>query len=310
MDGLAPAPAPDDGAAQLALAVAGVAMVPGAWPELWHRAVGEGFASGRTVRGSLQSVDSGAGLRFVLPAGADIAFVRLRLPALAGCYRIESVVVAGVAVEALAHRVMQVRDRLLPSFDTAAVRIAASEHPPTLELDIRGLPRAVAGQGTHLDVRIVREDAAVSGAGQVADAVEALSADAMALLRAQGDAAFSAARGQRESDQALRERMDAHAASVAAEVAAVEARLTAAISIRADRHAGALAAIDEGLASRFAGIAPGFDVLHAGQQVQASATATLMAETQALRTEIAALRNSVDNVFWRRWLRRLRGTRQ
>jgi len=315
MDGLAPAPAPeDDRVARLALAAGGVAMVAGAVPQLWHRAVGEGYADERRVPGTLLAVDCGVRLRFSLPAATAIAFVRLRLPAIAGCYRVESLALAGVAVDALARRAMHAGGQRLPCARADAVRIASAEQAPTLEIDLRGLPGLDAASVPELEVRIVREDVPTAGHAQATAAIAGLSTDVLALLHAQGDDAFSSARRQRQSDRMLRTATDAHAREVTAALAALGTRFGAELASRADRHGAALAAIDEGLASRFADLRPGLDGLRDALRAQAEAMANLVEDTRALRAEVdaigpqvAALRNSVDNVFWRRWLRRLRG---
>lgn len=317
--------------AQLAMAVAAVTMADGAEPRLWHRAVGQGYAAGRMVHGALQSVDGGAWIRFVMPAGLQAAFVRLRLAAIPGSYRVDGVSVSGEAVPALAARVIQVLDQRLPCVDAGAVRLSCATRPPTLELDLRGLPTALA-RPWDLRVRVVREDsAAANGASEAA--LRALSDDLDALARSREDEAFAAAGRQRQADGKLHGRMDAVAQEIekhglerhhevvarvdemAGSLASLDERLRADVSVRMDRHASALAAIDDGLETRFAGVVSARDETRSRLDAQAAVLASVAGEIGALRADVAALvpqvaalRHSVDNVFWRRWLRRMRGS--
>lgn len=174
---------PLDGA--IALAIAGVVLLPDRRPRLCCRRVGEGFARDRWVTGTLVDIDDAADLAFELPSGR-VDYLRFDLPAIAGCYRMGPVVIDGSEAEDLSRRVTLVHGRRLQDPDSAAeVRLAEWSSAPWFEMDVRGL-LGTGGKAEPVAVRVkVRKE---HFAGETERQLRATAAEIAGHVESQAEA--------------------------------------------------------------------------------------------------------------------------
>ncbi|MGH8032309.1 MAG: hypothetical protein ACREO8_08090 [Luteimonas sp.] len=283
-------------AAQLAFAIADVAMIDGGGPRLRYRRVGDGFAPERSCMGRLLAIGQGVTVRFLLPAEEEIDFVELVLSARPGRYRIEWIAVDGDRLVDLAARTVHLLGHQLPVSNAETLRVASDMFPPAVEVDLRGIIGADAKHPVPLDVLVVREDALAASVEDARSSLEARSTEIIALLRSQGDATFAQAREQRTHRELLR---------------AQSAGLESILRVLVNTHTAALdtlrAQIDAQAELQRESLADAHRQIASGLQAHSDRQSAETGAIAALQGEISALRQSIDNVFWRRWARLLRG---
>ncbi|MEN1957598.1 hypothetical protein [Luteimonas changyuni] len=337
-------PAPDDAAglpSMLAFAVAGVLPEGASAPRLGYRLAGQGHAEERSVAGTVVAVDDGVTLGFRLPA-EPIDFILLEPAAVPGSYFIPHLAYAGMAVRDLQRRVVSAHERVDQSVPDA-IRFASSRGRPAVEIDVRGLVVEAGAQDRDVELVLRRDTDGALAADAFAQVVEGMSRDReghrAASLRLERMLALVSARIGGLEDTvgvehdagvprtSLGTRMDGLASANAARDARIEslvqqlAALAAAAANAAQEQsqatASVLAAIQEQSRATAALMATLEEAARAGSSAEVAAVegreaASRDAEAvgQALgdlRTRIDRVTNAVENVFWRRWLRRLRG---
>lgn len=298
----------------LAFAVAGVVPEGDAAPRLGWRRAGEGYDAARRVAGVVVAIDDGVTLRFALPSDA-VDFILLEPAAIPGDYGVADLVYAGTPVDDLARRVMAAHERVGEAAGAGAIAFSTGHGRPALEIDVRGLEAVGGGQHVELLLRRRADGAAA------ADALER-------VLQAIGrghDADHAAGARLARTLQALSTRMDGLAAAIDTRADgsgqsgladAIQA-LVAAGAARDERIAGlerqlvALAGVLERTEASLAALAP---MVENASAIAATAREQSARDGDALRAELASLHgqvrhvaDSIDNLFWRRWARRLRG---
>lgn len=291
-----------DASAALALAIAGVLPEGDAAPRLSYRSVGDGYDDARVVAGRVIAVGDGVQLGFDLPA-APMDYILLEPAAVPGSYRIPHMTWAGETVTDLRRRVMVgggAGDHAGPE----GVRIENGHGRPAVEFDVRGLAGGEGGRRIELLLQRGPDGAAA------ADAVAQL-ADRLSRQHALGHAGI--ARLGRELASASDRIGDViDTVSGLPAVAAGQLQLGARLDARLD----ALEAAVEGRAAErsLAGLVA-FIERTAAERVAAEAAAAeasardlegIRRALDELREQVDRVTNSVENVFWRRWLRRLR----
>ncbi|MBB1472877.1 hypothetical protein H5368_07515 [Luteimonas sp. MC1782] len=298
----------------LAFAVSGVVSEGDAGPRLGYRCAGEGYDPARRVAGVVVGIDDGVSLRFALPA-ASVDFILLEPAAISGHYSVTHMVYAGTPVDDLARRVMAAHERLGDAAGPGAIAFSNDRGRPSLELDVRGL--GAVGGGQHLELVLRREADGVAAADAFARVLAAIG-------RGQ-DADHAAGARLARTLQALSARMDGLAAAIDTRADgpgqsgladAIQA-LVAAGAARDERIAGlerqlvALAGVLGRTETSLAALAP---MVENASAIAATAREQSARDGDALRAELASLHgqvrhvaDSIDNLFWRRWARRLRG---
>lgn len=285
---------------QVALAIAGVVVDGYAAPAMFFRRAGENYSEERRCAGALMSIDDGVTLRFAMPDPDRVDFVLWLLPALPGVYVIHRVEVGGEVVADLARRVIDAHERLEPARTPQEVRYASERGRPTIEVDLRGLLALPLSGSTEVLVAIRREasfaavDRLDDRIADVAAQVRDLSREVGGILLGQGERVDARiAEAQAEVIASTDRRFEAIVTALAAGEAAVDA-----FAASGDRNAaavnGRLAIIDTAIAE--------------GRELQAQAMAELVQRIERLQAQNDRLVDAVENVFWRRWLRRLRGS--
>jgi septal ring factor EnvC (AmiA/AmiB activator) len=231
---------------------------------------------------------------------------------------------AGSAVGDLRRRVITAHACIGDASAEGGIRFTSWEGRPSVEIDVRGLAGDAAGPGRHVEL-VLRRDAegavAADALAQVLESVarerDATRADfariarTLATLSARIDGT-SAAIGMRVDAAAgpsLAERIEAFAAAGAARdarVAGLERQLAALVDAiaRSEQSLAALAPLIE----RATSVQAASEAAAAnGREVAARDREDLRQRLMAVQTEIERVNHSVENLFWRRWLRRLRG---
>lgn len=277
---------------QLAFLVSGILAGTGA-PALGHRRVGEGYAAARTVYGSVLDVGESVTVRFALGGAIAIDFVRLDIPAIPGTYRIERIALRGIEIGDLARRVIAVRDRLLDGAALHQIRYASDGLRPTVEIDLRGLASgpAMRPEDDVIDVLVAREDAAVELRTAIASNAQAHADLVRKHARELGELAFAQGREARRQTSRLGEQA-AQLSAVTEALARQDARL--------DRVAEHSAASFQDVQARLAAVSETLSHLQIAQQQTEG-------RLQQLHEAADRLSRAIENVFWRRWMRRLRG---
>ena len=306
--------------AALALAVAGVASSEGARPRLRHRRVGDAYAADAWVDGAVVALASSATLRFDWVSVADAGFLEFEPGVLPGWYCIDQVSIQGRPLEGLLARVMRTREQG-GGDRRGGPWIGSESRRPLLELDVRG---AFETGPVRVDVVVRRQDPALDNARALLSVHTELSAQADRLAR-------DAARTAHAQGGTLR--------SVAPALEAMEARLVERLLERSgvadSASAQRLAALEHGLGQRFDELTAQLSLLgtlpahvdrataplqHLLDRVgdlqaasgawavsQAETHAAVLARLERLEHGLRQVRLGVENVFWRRWLRRIRG---
>lgn len=285
-------PAPGAGvSALLAHAVGGVLADGEGTPRLRWRLAGEGYDDARMVAGRIVGIGEGVELRFSLP-GEQVDLLLLEPAALPGRYRVTGIAFRGEAVARPHSRLVSAIDDATATHDGSGLVVESRFDRPALELDVRGLAAPGSdGDALELVVRREADPAAASPTSAVLDDVRAGQAAIGRLGREV--AAFS-------------DRMSALSGMPSA-LADLQARSEAATQ----RLAGMLAAQDRALAAIAERLAAAADVAvregDAGARQADARHAASMQAIDELRAQLDRVSHAVENVFWRRWLRRLRG---
>lgn len=287
--------------AELAFRIAGVSTIAGATPILRRRRVGAAYKADCAHEGAISDVGHAVTVRFQLPGDLDADFIELEIPAVAGVYRIECVRVEGVEVADLARRVIAVHDCLFETFDASPLRFGADARRPCLEIDVRGIDGGDAGV---VEVVIVREDSAFELRRLVLHNAQEFTQQLRRQTGELGETAF--AHGEELRWQASR--LDGHGERLQSLLDAQGAQADALRELRQ-----ALAHVDDHVRSASDGLQAQGEAVLAQLSRQASALDAAreqelhsQRQIEALQAQVRQLQWSFENVFWRRWLRRLR----
>lgn len=314
------APAMDAGSAleaMLAFAIGGVAAVDGAAPRLRYRGHGEGYSDARSCQGRVLGIARGVRLGFTLPAGLLVEFVELRFAAVPGLYRVERLLVDGVDLGELPPRAMRAGGYAVPARG-AGLSVAGDMRAPVVEFDLRATtgdrvvaaPDANAAEtGLAIEVVVLREDAATVGLDQLRREVDVACRELRQTLLSHGDEVFTLAREQRLGRDSRGEReliLDERAAELAAQLEAHRAGI-ADLRGLTDEVRERLVDVGHGQADAAEGSAARHALAMDALGALGAAVAGQQRALEAVREELSRLSSSIENVFWRRWLRRLRG---
>ena len=297
--------------AALAFAVAGVVPDGDASPRLRHRRAGGGYDQAGVVPGRVVAVGDGVELCFQLPPGG-VDFILVEPAAVPGRYRIPRLAYAGVVVADLASRVIAADGGVDVDVhaNPAAVQFGDGRGRPVLEIDVRGLGGDEDG-GRRVDLLLLRDADGVSAADAFSQLLGRMSADrevdragmarlarelgsASGGLRALSDA-VSGLPAMAAAQERLIERVDGLAAGIG--------------NCASDQHslAALVASGETAAAERAASSAAAAAAAQAGRDAMARDIEHVRHTLADLQSQVARVTNSVENVFWRRWLRRLRG---
>lgn len=302
----------------VAFDVAGVVSAGDAAPWLEVRATGGAYDGRRRCNGKAVPEDGAVRVRFRPAADAVVDHALIAAPAVPGCFLFDALSVGGEAVADVARRVMAVDGELLPSAP-GSLRVRNLRRAPRIELDLRGLQAGVV----EVAIRRERDDGAARLAGSVVDVaagLRALESEVAAARLSQGRRAEAVAGalgevGARQAAlaSAVQEEAGVRRASEAgldARAAAIEstlADLVAAVAAAGARQAAAEAGIGarlQAIDARDEARQAGFDAFDGRLEARLSRLEAADARADAKLDRIV---DGIENVFWRRWLRRLRG---
>lgn len=307
----------------LLLALAGVWPHAPLRPRLRLRRSGDGYV-GDPVDGGCAVGPEGVRIRFE-PGMHDADFALLELPALPGTYVAGDLRVEGHPVADLARRAIAADDWHM-AMDAATVRYGSADAPPRLELDLRGLAMEGHGASPGLEL-LLRRESVSEQMERLGGRLDAIGADVGALQRTLGTAGrdlglrldsqaqtlgamgarFEASDARRDArddtswrtlEASLRELDTAQAAR-----AAEDARRIESLQAMAEQAATQLPMFGSHLDQLLQALAA---QSHQLQHAAAAAAAT-EARLEAMEGQLERIRLGVENVFWRRWLRALRG---
>lgn len=293
--------------AVLAFAVGGVLAEGAAAPRLRWRLAGEGYDDTRVATGEVLGICQGVQLRFPLPEGR-VDFLLLEPAALPGRYHLTGIAFRGEVVAEPHGRVISAVDEATAGTGACGVVVAGQLDRPAVELDVRGLAPDRAGGALELEVRREAGTGAVPAMATLLDDVRAGQAAIGRLGRevAALSDRVAAQSGMSSALADLQARNDAATGRLAAVLAAQDQALAAlagglatqdrALAEIAERLSAVVAAADIAALERAAGT----------RQAEASHAASMQA-IEGLRAQLDRVSHAVENVFWRRWLRRLRG---
>lgn len=287
--------------AELAFRIAGVSTIAGATPLLRRRRVGAAYGADCAHEGAVSDVGRAVTVRFQLPGKLDADFIELEIPAVAGIYRIECVRVDGVEVADLARRVIAAHDCLFEGSDASPLRFGADARRPCLEIDVRGIDGGDAGL---VEVVIVREDSTFELRRLVLHNADEFTQQLRRWTSEFSETAFAHSEELRRQGSRLEEHDERLRLLLDGQVAQAD-------SLRELRHA--LAHVDDHARSASNGLQAQGEAVLAQLSRLASALdaareqeAHFQRQIEALQAQVRQLQWSFENVFWRRWLRRLR----
>lgn len=305
--------------AVLAFALAGVVPDGEEGPRLRHRVAGQGYGPDAAAATDVRMAGGGVRLQFARPEG-PIDFIQLEPAAVPGRYRLLRLAIGDAPMVDLGRRLMLAVERLDSPVDGGALSFSSDLDRPAVEFDLRDLEWP---DGAVLELVLRRDGDAGPSAG-LGELCEHLAAEMVPARAA------SARMGRELADAADRlaalvnltagfgERQAAHAEGLAGHVAG-QSRLDAGLQAlvegqgRLDQAqqalAGAVQALDARLLAQdeaLAGLAALARAAGSREAADAAHATTLKAVT-ALQAEVAQVRHAVENVFWRRWMHRLRG---
>jgi hypothetical protein len=225
-------------------------------------------------------------IRFDLPEAVEYHFLEFTIPIVPGRYRIGRLVLRGTMVADLSRRILQVHDRLLPEDASHQLRYASDFGRPSFEFDARGLDRssALPDGPASVEVEICREDAVASFEALLVDHVESLSSSLRQLSRETNEVASGHGQQLRRQEERL---------------AIVDRTLVA----RADELASAQLRLGEQIRQ----LHEQFVSMNASHSKGITAALQIVQQTHE---QVGQVRFAIENVFWRRWLRYLRGVRR
>ncbi|HEY4530301.1 MAG TPA: hypothetical protein VIG97_08230 [Luteimonas sp.] len=301
-------PAPGAGvSAVLAFAVGGVLAGGDAAPRLRWRRAGEGYDDARMATGEILGIDEGVVLGFRLPE-ARLDFLLLEPVAIPGRYRIDGLVFRGQAVADPQGRVITAVDDAEAVAGARGLVVSSRFDRPAFELDVRGL--AADGGDDALRLVVLREagpgaaaptpvegdgfHAAQAAIGRLGREVAALADGVSALAGVPAELA-----GLRAHDETSDERLAGVLAAQDRTLGAIEERLAAAVA-----GIAALERATDDLQARAGDLQTRTDDLQARADARHAAVMEALGGLQAHLDRVA---HGVEKVFWRRWLRRLRG---
>ena len=306
----------------LALAVAGVAASGAHAPALQWRRTGQRYDHVQRCVAEVEVDGAQVKLRFELPAGVAVDHVRLVPAALPGDYEIGFAKASGVLVKDLAERAMAVDGERLQAAP-GRLRWRNWRRAASLEFDVRGLPSEsfefhVRREGDHdsrehlsqhiqeLASRFAASEARLADA-QMALSIRierlaafgersgaALSEDVAALSRNVGEHSAGQATRLEKLEGALQEQ--SQNIDVVKQAGDAQARMLAGLHSTSHAHSELMAGTQSALQAQLMAAAD----LNSNLQAQAVKLADL-------ERSLERLANNIENVFWRRWLRRLRG---
>lgn len=265
---------------ELAFRIAGISTSAGVAPILRRRRVGDAYGAGDASIGTVADVGRLVTVRFQLQGAVDADFIALDIPAVAGIYRIEGFRIEGVEVVDLARRAIAVHERLLEAVDASLLRFGADAGRPSLEIDVRGFEAARRdGDAGVVEVAILREDGAFELRTTLQHSVETFER----LIRRQAGDHGETALAHGEELRRQGSRLADHGG-----------RLQSLVEVQAGHTA---AQADQSVALR--------DLRHELAQL----ADYVHSADDARQAQVRHLQWSFENVFWRRWLRRLRTDR-
>lgn len=297
--------------AQLAFAVSGVVAVGNAAPVLRFRRTNDAFSTDRAQHGQLHEIGENVTVRFPLRSSAGIDFIELEIPAIPGCYRVERLVLQGETVPDLARRVINVRDRLLDGAAQHEIRYLSHACRPCIEIDVRDLLAlsASGNEALFVDVVIRREDAVAEIGNALAVRMENLSGQLHRQSRELGEIAFG--HGQELRRQSVRQDVqERHSTMIVESIQEASSKLdTLREQIQAQLHVQSqgVTAAQERVQEQLRQMAGQAQTHNANLSRDLAMTQQCLHEVQ---DQLTRLRLALENVFWRRWLRRLRRSRK
>ena len=298
--------------AVLAFVLAGVVPDGEEGPRLRHRVAGQGYGPGGAAPADVRLAGGGVRLQFARPEG-PIDFIQLEPAAVPGRYRLLRLAIGDAPVDDLGQRLMLAVERLDSPVEGGALSFSSDLDRPAVEFDLRDLDWP---DDAVLELVLRRDGDAGPSAGRV-ELCERLAAEL-------GPAGAASARMGRELADAadrlaalveltagLAERQAAHAEGQARLDAGLQALVEGQVRLDQAQQAlaGELRALDARLLAQdeaLAGLAALARAAGSREAADAAHAATLQA-VNALQADVAQVRNALENVFWRRWLRRLRG---
>lgn len=292
----------------LTFAVGGVVVDGVAAPRLRWRKAGQGYADARSIAGEAESCDDGVALRFALPDGA-VDFILLEPAAIPGRYHVAGLELAGARVPDLRRRIISARGAIGQEGVPGGITILSENHRPAIEIDVRDLHRGASGKPVALELVLRRDSDAATAAAGLEEVLAGMARDR---------------KGRDESMAGLDRRL----ASLSTRLAALEAAIGPGAGAPAGTLSQQLAALSGAMSEATARLAAANAELAArveqvGRASSEAATAASEGRDAAARAAEASDRaletlqervdrviHTMENVFWRRWLRALRGRGQ
>ena len=283
----------------------------------WRRQ-GEAYHEQRIGAARVDMHGTAAELTFQVPAEQRPDFVSLTASSVPGQYRVSSVRANGSEISDFAARIMGM-DGSRVEAGAASVLVAHARQAPRIELDMRGLDCETLQMRTEREDGHIERDAIVGAIAEVARnqaraetrAIEAqlslgLQLDALQQqLRATHVALIDAISLEAQRTNAGIEQLDA----LQQQLRATHVALIDAISLEAQRTNAGIDRLETSTARdavRAGELEQGIRNLAESLRQVEQAQRQQFAQIEAHGAVLARVANGIENVFWRRWIARLR----
>lgn len=292
--------------AQLIFAISGIVTAGNAAPVMKYRRTGDAFSPDHFQYGQVVEVGGSVTVRFVLPGRAHVDFLQFEIPAIPGLYRIEAVQLQNVLVADLSRRVMVVEGRLLSGASQTQVRYASDRGRPCLEIDVRDIASMQLPKlDLFVDVVIRKEDAVAETAAALDKRLDVLSAQLGQSSRETSQTAFG--HGQELRRQSDRLRQQSREMSEEFRSQSDRQKAQAAGLAETTQMVELLTKKQQSLHEQFRRLSEQLLALNLNHSKGIATTQGYLQETL---DQVKQLKFAMENVFWRRWLRRLRGSQK
>lgn len=292
----------------LAFVVGGVVVDGVAAPRLHWRKAGQGYADARSIAGEPVSIDDGVALRFALPGGA-VDFILIEPAAVPGRYHVARLGFGGERVLDLRRRIISARGGVAQEGVPGSITIMSENHRPAIEIDLRDLDPGADGKAVALELVLRRDSDAATAAAGLEEVLAVLARD----RRAQDEAMAGLDRRLTSLSTRLAVLEDAIGPGAGAPAGTLPQQLAA--------LSGAVSAIARGQSEATAALAARVDQVgrssaqavtaaSEGREAAARAAEASGRALETLQERVDRVIHAMENVFWRRWLRALRGRGQ
>lgn len=271
-------------------------------PTLQWRRVGERYDDQRRALAQVLARGVEVDLCFAVPVEPKVDFVKLAAASVPGRYRVFGARAGGMDITDFVARIMGCDGARLDE-SAGSVVIENLQRIPSLELDVRGMDPG------SLQIRVQREDRHAAGGsrpesdGALAKAQAEAESRMAAIQLSQASRLSGLARGMHAMHSMLEEGLRTESARIVAVLEQQASGLAQRLdSVSAAREAAESGRVDD-MRQDLRQLTRLVDEIASAHRVQSE-------RLDEHRLLLGRIVHGIENVFWRRWLARLRGVRK